>query len=107
MTFTSKTVAGTLLFVSGVIYVFGVGVAEHYSNTAGLNTSVILSGLLIIAGAVLIQRALKSIPFTILLILAGIGAFYILLPVGSNEYWALADIGYIFSGLLPSCHTSL
>lgn len=99
MTLANKTVAGTILFVSGVIYVFGVGLAEHYSNTAGLNTAVILSGLLVIAGAVFIQRAFKSIPFTILLILAGLGAFYILLTSGSNEYWVLADIGYIAAGL--------
>ena len=99
MIFANKTVAGTMLFVGGVIYVFGVGIAEHYSNTTVLNTSVILSGLLIIAGAIFIQRALKSMPFTILLILAGISAFYILLPGGSNEYNALAYIGYIFAGL--------
>ena len=99
MTFLYKTAAGTILFVSGVIYVFGVGFGAHYSNNAVLDASVVLAGLLIIAGAIFIQRALKSMPFTILLILAGISAFYILLPGGSNEYHALAYIGYIFSGL--------
>jgi hypothetical protein len=99
MTFANKTVAGTLLFVGGVIYVFGVGIGIHYSNTTVLNASEVLVGLLIIAGAIFIQKALKSMPFTILLILAGIGAFYILLPLNSNEYYALAYMGYIFFGL--------
>jgi hypothetical protein len=99
MVFGNKTVAGTLFFVAGVLYVFGVGIGEHYSNNTVLNTSIILGGLLVIAGAIFIQRALKSIPFTIALILGGISAFYILLPTGSNEYNALVYIGYIFSGI--------
>lgn len=99
MNFGNKTIAGTLLFVGGVISVFGVGIGEHYSNNTVLNASIVLTGLLIIAGAIFIQKALKSMPFTIMLILGGIGAFYILLPLNSNEYYALAYIGYIFLGL--------
>lgn len=100
MTFGNKTIAGTLLFVSGAIYVLGVGIGEHYSNQTVLSASIALSGLLVIAGAIFIQRAFKSMPFTTLLILGGIGGIGIsLLTLNSNEYLALAWISYISSGL--------
>ena len=100
MTSVNKTVAGTLLFVGGVIYVVGVGFGEHFNNNTIFNASIVLMGLFVIAGAILIQRALKSVPFTIMLILGGIGTIGVgLLTVNSNEYLALAYVGYIFFGL--------
>jgi uncharacterized membrane protein len=100
MTLSNKSVAGTILFIAGVIYIFGVGFGEHYSNTLVLNSSVVLLGLLIIIGAVFFQRGQKATVFSILLILAGIGTIGVgLLSVGSNEYYALAYLGYIFFGL--------
>ena len=100
MILNNKSIAGTILFIAGVQYVSLVSIGAHYSNNTVLNASVILSGILVIVAAFFIQRAYKSMPFTALLFLSGIGALGIgLLPVNSNEYLALADIGYVVAGL--------
>lgn len=97
MTVNKKTVAGTILFVAGVIYVFGVGFGEHYSNNLVLTSSVALLGLLMIVGAVFFQMAQKSTSFTLLLALAGVGTTGVgVFSVGSNVYYAFAYLGYLF-----------
>ena len=100
MALNYKSAAGTILFIAGVQYVSLVSFADHYSNDTLLNSSVILAGLLLIVAAFFILKAYKSAPFTVLLILAGVGTLGVgLLPLNSNEYLALADLGYIFAGL--------
>ena len=97
MTVNNKIVAGTILFVAGVIYIFGFGFGEHYSNNLVSNSSIVLLGLLMIVGAGFFQMAKKSTAFTILLALAGIGTIGVgVFSVGSNIYYAFADLGYLF-----------
>lgn len=100
MTSGNKTIAGTILFVAGVLYLFGTDIGTHFSNTNLFNSSVIVLGLLVIVSAFFIQMAYKSVIFTILLVVTGITAVvYILFPVNSNTYLAFAYTGYIFAGL--------
>jgi len=86
-----KRVAGTLLFVGSIQFIFGMTIAEilypNYSvslnyisdlgvgNTALLfNSSVFLLGLLVLIGAYFIQRAFDYKLLSVCLVLAGIGA---------------------------------
>jgi hypothetical membrane protein len=94
MNYDNKKIAGLLFFVGAVQYVLGIVISEAvysgYSvgqqvvsdlgdwNLAGnhaaiWNTSVILLGLFVIAGAYYIQRGFRKRLFTSLLVLNGVG----------------------------------
>ena len=100
MTFKNIKIAGSLLFIGGVQYIFGVGAGVHYGNNTVVSSSVVLLGLLLIASAYFILKALKSMPLSILLIIAGIGALGVgFLPWGSTIYYVFAGIGYVSFGI--------
>jgi hypothetical membrane protein len=93
MNYYNKKVAGLLFFVGVVQFVLAIVISEAvysgYSvgqyvsdlgdwNLAGnyaaiFNASIILSGMLIIAGAYFIQRGFKNRLFTSLLVISGVG----------------------------------
>jgi len=92
----NKTIAGTLLFLGGILYVLGTVIGDKYGNTMVYNAAVLLLGILMIAGAYFTQLTFKSGIFTILLILAGIGTAGVgLLEKDSTIYFAFAVIGYV------------
>ncbi len=91
MTNKNGKIAGLLAFVSGVICVLGIIVAEalypgystseNYISDLGVgpsalifNSSLILFGLLIIASAYFVDRAFGLRIFTVLVVMAGVGA---------------------------------
>ena len=91
MKYEDRKIAGSLLFISGVIGVLGIIVAEalypgystsnNYISDLGvgpsaliINSSMIILGVLVCSGAYFIQRAFNFKLLTILAALAGIGA---------------------------------
>lgn len=91
MQFANLRLAGIVLFIGAVQFVLAMIIAEAlypgYSTSANyisdlgvgpsaliFNTSVFFLGVAIIVGTYLIYRALRSVLFTVLLALAGIGA---------------------------------
>ena len=100
MAYGNKTIAGSFLFVGGVLYIFGANIGGKYGNDMIVNLSVVLLGLLMIASTYFIQRAFKSTLFSILIAIAGVGTVGVgLFPWGSEIYYVLAGIGYVFFGL--------
>ena len=92
----NKIIAGSLLFLGGIIYILGTVIGDKYGNTMVYNAAVLLLGILMIIGAYFIQLTYKSVPFTILIALAGIGTAGVgLLEKDSMIYFAFALIGYI------------
>ena len=91
MNYDNKTVAGALLFLASVQFILLMVVAEalypdcsvsqNYISDLGVgctaylfNSSIILLGAAIVAGAYLIHRAFQAKFFPLLLMVAGIGA---------------------------------
>jgi uncharacterized membrane protein len=100
MNFGNKTIAGSLLFVGGVVYIFGFGAGAHYGNVQVENASIVVLGLLMVASAYFVQKGFKSIIFSILIALAGIGTIGIGVATWSVDVYNLfAAVGYIFFGL--------
>ena len=100
MGYTNKTISGLLLFVGSAVYLLGTVVGEKFDNTMLFNAAVALLGVLMLVSVYFIQRAFKSIAFSAILALAGIGTIGVgLLTFGSTEYYVFADIGYIFFAL--------
>jgi uncharacterized membrane protein len=100
MTLGNKTIAGSLLLVGGVAYIFGFGVGSHYSNLQVENASIVVLGLLMVASAYFVQKGFKSAIFSILIALAGIGTIGIgVATFNMDVYLLFAYIGYTFFGL--------
>lgn len=91
MPLEDKVIAGFLLLVGGVVCVLGIIVSEalypgystseNYISDLGVgpsslifNLSVFLLGILILGGAYFIHRAFKVVVFSVLVVLAGVGA---------------------------------
>ena len=111
-------VAGTLLFLGAVQFLIVLVVAEalypnysvslNYISDLGVgstalifNSSVFLLGLLVVAGAYFIRKALKSNFLFITLILTGIGAMMVgLFPETAGVMHTIASlITFLFGGL--------
>lgn len=112
---------GIFLVVSEIIYsAYGTGgysVSANYVSDLGanctgavcyippsallFNSSIALLGLLILVGAYFLHRAFKSIPSTVLIALAGIGALGVgLFPETSGIWHSLFSlIVFLFAGL--------
>jgi hypothetical membrane protein len=91
MKYESEKIAGSLLFIGGVLCVLGIIVAEalypgystsdNYISDLGVgpsavifNSSLFLLGVLALCGAYFIQQAFNFKPFTVLAAIGGIGA---------------------------------
>jgi uncharacterized membrane protein len=100
MTSRNKTIAGSLLFVGGVAYIFGFGAGSHYRNVMVENASIVILGLLMVASAYFVLKGFKSAIFSVLIALAGIGTIGIGVATWNMDvYYLFAAIGYIFFGL--------
>ena len=100
MSYGNKTISGSILFVGAVVYILGTVAGEKFGNVTLYNASVVLLGLLMLLSVYFIQKAFKSIIFSALIALAGIGTIGVgLLTYASTEYYVLAGIGYIFFAL--------
>jgi hypothetical membrane protein len=118
MGYENKKVAGFLLLVGALQFVLGMIISEalypgystsnNYISDLGVgpsalifNSSIILLGLLIAAGAYFVQRAFNSKVFSILLAITGIGA----IGVGIfTEHFGIAHtvfslITFLFAGI--------
>jgi hypothetical protein len=98
----NEKVAGLLLLVGGILYLWLDSIGVHYSNFDLVNVGLVLLGVLMIAGAYFIQVAFKSMLFTILIVLAAIGTLVIgVVPYGgpSSLYYPFAYLGYVFFAL--------
>ncbi|MGI0079126.1 MAG: DUF998 domain-containing protein, partial [Nitrososphaerales archaeon] len=92
MTFSNQKIAGAILFAASVGFIMAMNIAEwlypgysasqntisdlgvRYPSSVIFNTSVIIFGLLVIAGSYFLDRAYKKRIFSVFLILSGIGA---------------------------------
>jgi hypothetical protein len=74
MNYRNRTLAGSLLFVAGIVDVLGIAGGESFGSGLIWNLSVFMFGLLVIASVYFIQDALNSKVFSTLLFMAGIGA---------------------------------
>ena len=93
----NKTLAGSTLFVGSVIYILGTVLGDKYGNITLYNTSIVLLGVLMLVGAYFVQKAFKSMIFSLSLILAAVGTIGVgLLTYASTEYYVLAGLGYVF-----------
>jgi hypothetical membrane protein len=124
MKYSEGKIAGTLFFIAASQFIIGMMIAEaratsSYSIHANaisdlgvgpsadiFNSSIILLGLLILAGTYFLQRAYKFKPLTILLILTAIGAIGV--GVFTEHYQSIhpivSAIAFLFGGL--SCIAS-
>jgi len=71
MNYRNRTLAGSLLFVAGIVDVLGIAVGESFGSGFIWNLSVLLFGLLVVAIVYFIQDALNSKVFSLLLLMAG------------------------------------
>jgi hypothetical membrane protein len=93
----NKVVAGSLLFVGGILYILGAVIGEKFSNNLVVNASVFLLGVFMIVGVYFVQKAFRSVVFSATLALAGIGSIGVgVFQNGSTIYYAFAGIGYVF-----------
>ena len=101
MTYGNKNLAGSLLFLGGVVYILGTVSGERLFESIGVyNLSVVLLGVFLLAGAFFLQRAFKSVVLSLLVAIAGICAFGVGLLVGNQSlYYPFAAVGYITLGL--------
>lgn len=67
-------IAGSLLFIAGIIDILGIAAGRSFESGLIWNLSVFLLGLLIIISIYFIQKTLNSKIFSILLTIAGVGA---------------------------------
>ncbi len=105
------TLAGSLLFVAGIIDILGIAAGRSFESGLLWNLSVFLLGLLMIVSVYFIQKMLNSKVFSILLTLAGIGTigaalfcgcYGLLLSVVTDKpllYYPFAILGYVTFGL--------
>ena len=93
----NKTLSGIILFVGSIIYILGTILGDKYGNITLYNASIVLLGILMLISAYFIQKAFKSVIFSLSLVLAAIGTIGVgLLTFASTEYYALAGLGYVF-----------
>lgn len=105
------TLAGSLLFIAGIINILGIAAGRSFENGFIWNLSVFLLGLLMITSVYFIQKTLNSKVFSILLTMAGIGTigaalfcgcYGLLLSVIRDKpllYYPFAILGYFTFGL--------
>ncbi len=100
MTLGNKTIAGSLLFIGGITYIFGFGAGSHYSNIQVENASIVVLGVLMVISGYFLQKGFKSVIFSIMIALAGIGTIGIGVATWNMDvYFIFAALGYIFFGL--------
>lgn len=118
MPLEDKVIAGFLLFVGGVVCILGIIVSEalypgystskNYISDLGVgpssfifNLSVFLLGVLILSGAYFIHRAFKVVVFSVLVVLAGVGAVGVGIFTKDTGFVHLAFslIVFLFGGL--------
>jgi len=102
---------GSILFIAGIIDVLGIAVGGSFESGLLWNLSVFLFGLLIIVSVYFVHKALNSKLFSILLVVAGIGAIgaalfcgcygLLLNLIGDKPllYYPFAVVGYLALGL--------
>lgn len=96
----SRIRAGSLLFLGGVVYLLGTDAADKLGSDLLWYGSIILFGLLVIAGAYFALKVFKNLPFSTLLALAGIGMIgFGVTQYGSTASDACAAFSYIFFAL--------
>jgi hypothetical membrane protein len=83
----SRIRAGSLFFLGGVVYLLGTDAADKIGSDLLWNGSIVLFGLLVIAGAYFALKVFKNIPFSALLVLAGIG----MIGFGATQYGSTAS----------------
>ena len=94
-----KKIAGSILFFGGIIYILGTTIGNKYNSLIS-NSSILFLGVSMIIGAYFIQKAISNPVFSILLVLAGIGAAPLgLLSQDSMIYFVFAGIEYVAFGL--------
>ena len=94
-----KTIAGSILFFAGIIYILGTIIGDKYSLLI-YNSSVLSFGLFMIFGIYFVQKAISNPIFSILLAIGGIGTAALgLLPPDSMIYFVFAVIEYVAFGL--------
>ncbi len=105
------TLAGTLLFMAGIINILGIAAGRSFESGLIWNLSVFILGLLTIISVYFIQKTLNSKIFPILLTIAGIGAigaalfcgcYGLLLSVIKDQpllYYPFAIMQYLTFGL--------
>lgn len=125
MKYSEGKIAGTLLFIAASQFIIGMMVAEaravsnysistNYISDLGVgpsamifNSSVFLLGLLILVGALFLQRAFDFKPLTILLILTSLGSMGV--GVFTEHYGSIHPIvsliAFLFGAL--SCIASI
>jgi len=127
MVYSDREIAGALLFVGAVQFVFGLNVAEdlypgysvstNYVSDLGancaatcnivqpssiiFNSSVFLLGLLVLVATFFIFRAYRTKLLSTLLFLAGIGAMGVGIFSETNliMHWIVSLIAFLFGGL--------
>lgn len=128
MDYSDQTVAGALLFVGAVIFIIGLNVAEqlypdysvslNYISDLGatcrgttchivqpsatiFNSTIFMTGVLLIAGTYFIRRGFRTRFFPALLALSGVGAMGVgIFPEYTGHlHYAAAFIAFAFGGL--------
>ena len=84
MDYNNLTVACSLLFVAGIIDILGIAAGQSFINGLVWNLAVFLFGLLLIASVTFVQRALNAKLFSLLFVIAGVGAIGAALFCGCN-----------------------
>lgn len=96
---TEKTIAGSLLFFGGIVYILGITIGDKYSLLI-YKSSVLFLGVFVIIGAYFVQKKIGNPIFPILLAIAGIvTAARGLLPQDLMVYFVFAGIEYVVFGL--------
>jgi hypothetical membrane protein len=126
MTYSARSIAGLILFIAAVQFVFGLNVAEdvypgysistNYISDLGatcnatcnivqpsstiFNSSVFLLGLLVLVATFFILRAFRAKLLTVLLGLAGIGAMGVgvFTETSLTMHWIVSLIAFLFGG---------
>jgi len=127
MTYSDRRIAGIILFLAAVQFVFGLNVAEdlypgysistNYISDLGancnatctivqptstiFNSSVFVLGLLVLVATFFIFRAFRAKLLTVLLGLSGIGAMGvgIFTETSLTMHWIVSLIAFLFGGL--------
>jgi len=118
MNYSNEKIAGSLLFIGGILCILGIIVAEalypsystsnNYISDLGVgpsslifNSSIFLLGVLVVAGAYFIHRTFNSRMFSIIVTIAGIGAIGVGLftEAAGVLHVVFSFITFIFVGL--------
>ncbi len=119
MAFSNQRIAGSILFAASAGFIIAMNIAEflypgysasqntisdlgiRYPSSIIFNTSIVVFGLLIIAGSYFLYRVYKKKIFSGFLILSAIGAICVgIFPeTTGNIHLAAAFIAFLFGGL--------